>query len=110
MTSLKRRPARDPRGLKEPPCGSNPRWETSARRGRRSDIQRALGFAEECHGPGGIDERNIAHDQPHSLIILDHRRFAGDLKQSKIMLQAVETNVALLYALPGARYNRHPLP
>ena len=52
-------------------------------------------FAEKCHGPGGIDECNIARDKPHSLVILDYRRFAGKLKQSKIMIQAVETNVAL---------------
>jgi len=56
---------------------------------------RADVVTEICHGPSRIDEYDVARSELHRLIVLGHRRFSRDLKQSIIMLHAVEANIPL---------------
>jgi hypothetical protein len=45
------------------------------------------------YGSGHIDERDIAHGELHTLIVLVDRRLAGDLKHNLVMVPIVETNI-----------------
>jgi hypothetical protein len=45
------------------------------------------------HGPGHIDERDIAHGELHTLIVLVDRRMAGDLKHNLVMVPIIKTNI-----------------
>lgn len=47
------------------------------------------------YGPARIDERDIAHGELHTLIVLVDRRVAGDLKYSLLVVQSVEANIAV---------------
>ena len=47
------------------------------------------------YGPGRVDERDIAHGELHTLIVLVDRRVAGDLKYSLVVVQIVEANIAV---------------
>jgi hypothetical protein len=50
-------------------------------------------FGDVAHGPGRINESDIAHSELHGLLVLYHRRSPGNLKHGVVMLHAVEARI-----------------
>jgi len=48
---------------------------------------------ERCQGPGHIDESDIAHSESNGLVVMVHCRLAGELKDSEVMIRAIEANI-----------------
>jgi hypothetical protein len=71
----------------------NQRLTRQAQRNRIPRLAATVGAV--CHGPGRIDERNIAHDELHRLIIVDHGQLAVRGKEREVMVCTVEANIPI---------------
>jgi len=73
------------------------------------EIQCTLALAEKCHGPGGIDECNIARHQAVRPDHLDYRRLP-EVEAEQNSGSRPSRRSRAVSALPGAHYNRYPSP